>query len=233
MFYQAYEKGVPTYSISSLVVPVSDVRISFGKKEYRSRYDSETTLFPGIIRKINDSNMQLAAELMWLGENKYLLTTIDDKKELTIVKYHKGYEGYVGDKCVFEAKVVDRTESDLMSYKQSEYDLTYMLRLTFKKSMSDKMRMFVCAFPMLRFAYDICQTDELVKNITLDWQSFHAAEGHGGYSVEYIADTRKIKKESYFTSDTGEHRNNVSELDVPDWIKTEDELRDYWRENHL
>jgi len=42
-----------------------------------------------------------------------------------------------------------------------------------------------------------------------------------------------LKKLEKFYPEIIKNRYNVSELDVPDWIKTEDELRDYWRENHL
>ena len=74
----------------------------------------------------------------------------------------------------------------------------------------------------------------LDKDILLNFRSISMPDGHAGAEVKYIAADRKVLNTFYCTQERKklfrkkfETTTDVEQLSIPDYIQTEEELRDY------
>ena len=149
-FYAIYENGVEIATVSSLVVPkISEVRIRTKFGNFVSFHDMEVTIFRGLKRLILNEQTKVAAELIWSEFDKFTLKA--GKEVFDIFQYENGFEGISGKRKIFEAKMLGREQFCNHPYSKMGYDLTRMYKINFEEEVTEQMKVWIGAYPMLKF----------------------------------------------------------------------------------
>ena len=149
-FYAIYVKGVEIATVSSLVVPkISEVRIRTKFGNFISFHDMEETIFRGLKRLILNEQTKVAAELIWSEFDKFTLKA--GKEAFDIFQSEDGFEGYSGKRKIFDARMLGREHFHDESYVKMGYDITRMYEINFDEEITEQMKVWIGAYPMLKF----------------------------------------------------------------------------------
>ena len=145
--YEFYEDMKQICTVSGLVVPSPTIMISGFGRNWKSEFDVDSTLFPGLTRTILDdaTNKEVGA-LTYDGNKSYRLCNSVKVSCTTECYSFYDNEGLVAQTTKFQ-------DEEIWLPQALGFDYEVYFNTVFNRDINDETKMLIVSFPVLRFDF--------------------------------------------------------------------------------